>query len=81
MMSLGNKGNIWKEGESLLPEKYRINETNQPVELVLDWNKNKIHLDHYPNPKARAKIILLHGVGGNLPIRVRLPDGLVDIWY
>ncbi len=60
-----NDNPIWKEREFLLPEEYRIDETNQPVELYMDWNKNKIHLDHYPNPKARAKIILLHGVGGN----------------
>lgn len=55
----------WKERETLLPRENRISGENLPVELYIDWNRWKIHLDHYPNPEARARIILLHGVGGN----------------
>lgn len=55
----------WKIRETLLPEANRINVESQPVELFIEWNRWKIHLDHYPNPEARARIILLHGVGGN----------------
>ena len=29
------------------------------------WNGNQVHLDVYSNDHAPAKIILIHGVGGN----------------
>ena len=56
---------IWKEIASFLPENYRISGETSPSELFIDWKGNKIHVDHYPNPESDAKIILLHGVGGN----------------
>lgn len=56
---------IWKERELILPDEYRLTEQNQPAEIYIDWNDWKIHLDFYKNPDAKAKIILLHGVGGN----------------
>ncbi len=55
----------WKEIASFLPENNRIYGDSSPSELFIDWKGNKIHVDHYPNPEADAKIILLHGVGGN----------------
>lgn len=55
----------WKEISSFLPENYRISGDSSPSEIFIDWKGNKIHVDHYPNPEADAKIILLHGVGGN----------------
>ena len=55
----------WKQIASFLPENYRISDETYPSELFIDWKGNKIHVDHYPNPESDAKIILLHGVGGN----------------
>lgn len=56
---------IWKEREKLLPEEFRMKNENRPQERFMDWRGRKIHLDYYENPDAKAKIILLHGVGGN----------------
>lgn len=56
---------IWDDIPKLFPEKCRINEINRPTEMFWDWRTNKIHLDYYKNPESEAKIILLHGVGGN----------------
>ena len=30
-----------------------------------DWKGNRVHLDTFRNPSAKAKVILLHGVGTN----------------
>lgn len=57
--------NTWKEIATFLPEKCRIPGESYPSELYIEWKGNKIHIDHYPNPESDAKIILLHGVGGN----------------
>lgn len=37
----------------------------QPEEEYWEWENNQIHLDRYRNPKGRAKVIMLHDVGGN----------------
>lgn len=55
----------WRERNELLPEEFRITEEFTPTEYFLKWQTKKIHIDHYFNPDARAKIIMLHGVGGN----------------
>jgi alpha-beta hydrolase superfamily lysophospholipase len=55
----------WREIAMFLPENYRIAGDSCPSELYIEWKGNKIHIDHYPNPESDAKIILLHGVGGN----------------
>ena len=45
-------------------------EKNKPIkevrlgEYYRDWNGYKIHVDHYSNEIAPAKIIILHGLGG-----------------
>ena len=55
----------WEEIIRFFPENNRINNNCSPSETILAWKNGYIHLDHYKNPKARAKIIMLHGVGGN----------------
>ena len=55
----------WVEISKLLPENNRITKYNQPEEIYWDWGGNKIHIDYYLNFNSKAKIILLHGVGGN----------------
>ncbi|MGF1585728.1 MAG: alpha/beta fold hydrolase [Bacteroidales bacterium] len=55
----------WKEIVRRLPENNRITSEIKPKESFLDLEECKIHIDSYRNPSAEAKIILLHGVGGN----------------
>lgn len=55
----------WRQIESHLPEGFRTSPSTLPKESFLDWNGWKIHLDTYKNADAPAKVILLHGVGGN----------------
>ncbi|MDR1361321.1 MAG: alpha/beta hydrolase [Rickettsiales bacterium] len=55
----------WKEIQKFLPAKYHFTKEFSPTEEWWDWNGNKIHLDCFRNPKAKAKVIMLHGVGTN----------------
>lgn len=55
----------WKQIETFLPEGFRTSPSTLPEESFVDWNGWKIHLDSYKNANAPAKVILLHGVGGN----------------
>lgn len=57
--------NAYKELEKFLPEYLHFSEEYKPHEEWWEWKGNKIHLDTFRNPAARAKIILLHGVGTN----------------
>lgn len=49
----------------MYPLRCQVNETSRPEEIYWDWKSSKIHLDFYQNSESKAKIILLHGVGGN----------------
>lgn len=49
----------------MLPERNRIAADACPVEEWWEWDGHRIHIDRYANPNAQAKVILLHGVGGN----------------
>lgn len=55
----------WQEIQKFLPAEYQLTENTLPVEEYWNWKGHKIHLDTYRNSKAKAKIILLHGVGTN----------------
>ena len=55
----------WKDLQQYLPENYRLNGENEPQESLWSWKNNQVHIDAYPNPSAKAKVILLHGVGTN----------------
>lgn len=55
----------WKEIQSFLPKDYQLTEKTMPKEEYWDWKGNKVHLDIYRNPNAKAKVILFHGVGTN----------------
>lgn len=56
---------IWKEIHKYLPEHNRICDSVYPQEIFIEWNGSSIHVDHYVKNEAPAKIVLLHGVGGN----------------
>ena len=49
----------------LLPPNNRISESIRPEEYFWRWKDSDIHIDRYINQDAKAKVILLHGVGGN----------------
>ena len=51
--------------ERLLPREMRIGEGEEPVEEYVAWGEALVHVDRYPNPDAPAKLVILHGGGGN----------------
>lgn len=57
---------VWRKVQNYLPQKNRLHKEIEPDEsFLLLRDGNRIHLDIYSPPCARATIILLHGVGGN----------------
>ncbi|MET8815653.1 alpha/beta fold hydrolase [Streptomyces sp. NPDC004549] len=55
----------WRQLQRHLPERLRLTDTTAPVEEFWDWRGHRVHLDRYPDPAARAKVVLHHGVGTN----------------
>jgi pimeloyl-ACP methyl ester carboxylesterase len=55
----------WKEIQHFLPQHNRITNSIYPEEKYWDWEDMKIHIDSYPLPSSKVKLILLHGIGGN----------------
>ena len=55
----------WKSISGYFPENKRIDYNSQPEETFIPWLNGSIHLDQYRNPDAPARVIMLHGVGGN----------------
>jgi alpha-beta hydrolase superfamily lysophospholipase len=62
----GHQGQkAWREIQSFLPSEYLLQPDQEPKEDWWTWRGHKIHLDRFPNPNAKARVILLHGVGTN----------------
>lgn len=55
----------WKEIAAYLPSKLQFTSDHSPAEEWWPWHENEIHLDTFRCPGAKAKVILLHGVGTN----------------
>ena len=55
----------WKTYYAFFPEWNRIDDVWKPDEDYWTWENHAIHLERYSNPEARAKVMMLHGVGGN----------------
>ncbi|MEU1200353.1 alpha/beta fold hydrolase [Streptomyces sp. NPDC005813] len=55
----------WRELQQFLPERLRLTRTTAPAEEFWHWQGHRVHLDRYPNPTAKAKVVLHHGVGTN----------------
>lgn len=55
----------WKEIMEALPKEYHFTKNYKPAEEWWNWKEHNIHLDTFRNPKAKAKIIMFHGVGTN----------------
>nr|UWI50755.1 alpha/beta hydrolase [Clostridioides difficile] len=57
--------NNWERIMSFLPKKFHFTKECSPTEEHWIWKYNNVHLDTFRNPHAKAKVILLHGVGTN----------------
>lgn len=55
----------WQALNALLPTDFQITPDRLPVEETWAWKGNHMHLDRYPNPQAKYRIFLHHGVGTN----------------
>lgn len=55
----------WRVQQKFLPERSQLTPETEPAEEWWEFDGHQIHLDTYRNPQARAKVILLHGVGTN----------------
>lgn len=55
----------WQDLQQRFPADYQLKPETVPQEYFWPWRSHQIHIDHYPNPQAAAKVILLHGVGTN----------------
>ncbi|RHX92795.1 alpha/beta hydrolase [Leptospira stimsonii] len=55
----------WQRYQKFLPESLKVKDGKLPKEEYWAWNRLRIHLDRYENPKSKCKIILIHGGGGN----------------
>ena len=55
----------WKKLQQRMPETYQLSENELPQEYFWPWKDNQVHVDFYPRPESKAKVILLHGVGTN----------------
>ncbi|MBE9031232.1 alpha/beta hydrolase [filamentous cyanobacterium LEGE 11480] len=55
----------WKQIQPFLPAAMHFTPEYQPEEEWWDWQGHSIHLDRFPNPQSKAKVLLLHGVGTN----------------
>ncbi|WP_335935704.1 helix-turn-helix domain-containing protein [Streptomyces sp. PTD5-9] len=55
----------WRDLQRFLPERLRLTDETAPQEEFWDWCGHRVHLDRCPNPAARAKVVLHHGVGTN----------------
>lgn len=56
---------FWEKVQTFLPLKNQISTDIFPQEYFIDIQNIKVHIDHYKVKNAKARIILLHGVGGN----------------
>lgn len=55
----------WRDLQQFLPERLRLTDETAPREEYWNYRGHGVHLDRYPNPDAKARIVLHHGVGTN----------------
>ncbi|MEU1229157.1 alpha/beta hydrolase [Streptomyces sp. NPDC005828] len=55
----------WRELQEFLPARLRLTDATAPREEFWNWRGHRVHLDRYPDPAAKAKVVLHHGVGTN----------------
>ncbi|KEF57586.1 uncharacterized protein A1O9_05504 [Exophiala aquamarina CBS 119918] len=64
-MTTYGKTGLWKAVQSFLPERLHFTREHHPEEDFWENRGHLIHLDRWPNPKSKIRLILLHGVGTN----------------
>lgn len=55
----------WQQLQDILPPRVHLTPGHLPEERWWTWRGNRVHLDWSVAPAARARILLLHGVGTN----------------
>jgi alpha-beta hydrolase superfamily lysophospholipase len=55
----------WRWYQKYLPEDLKITTENQPKEEWWNHGNDLIHIDRYKHSSPKAKMIILHGGGGN----------------
>lgn len=55
----------WKEIQAYLPERLHFTPDHSPTEEFWTHRGHNIHLDRWPNPASKVRLILHHGVGTN----------------
>ncbi|TGK34656.1 alpha/beta hydrolase [Leptospira gomenensis] len=58
-------GTILESYRKFLPDTLKLKQNESPSEEYRAWNGFNVHLDRYPNPGSRCKVIVIHGGGGN----------------
>ena len=54
----------WKKYQKFFPEKFRTkSEETTPTEEYWNWRGIDVHLDRFEVPKAKFKVIVIHGAG------------------
>lgn len=52
----------WQAFQQYLPPDYHMTAQQLPHEYFWSWRDHQIHVDHFPQPHAKAKLILIHGL-------------------
>ena len=60
-----NEQKDWRTIQAFLPASLQLSTADEPEEEWWPWRSHRIHLDRYRRPKAKARVILFHGVGTN----------------
>lgn len=55
----------WRDIQKFLPQRLHFEGELAPVEDWWEHGGHKLHLDRWPNPAAKTRVILHHGVGTN----------------
>ena len=55
----------WRRYEPHLPEELHLSSGAEPAEEWWPWREMEVHIDRLARPEAPAKVLLLHGGGGN----------------
>ncbi len=61
-LTYGDRG-YWRRYQEFFPTALRITGDNAPAEEWWSSHAGRIHLDRVARPQARAKLLVLHGVG------------------
>jgi alpha-beta hydrolase superfamily lysophospholipase len=71
----------WHRYQRFLPERLRYSSDTIPAEEWVTWKDANVHVDRLANESARAKVLLLHGGGGNGRVLLPLAAMLFRMGY